>query len=462
MKFINDTVTDINIAYIGGGSRGWAWTLMVDLAVEPQLSGNINLYDINFEAAYSNEIIGNRLSQRDDVPGKWRYKAANKIEEALSGADFVVISILPGTFNEMASDVHLPEKYGIYQSVGDTTGPGGLIRMLRTIPMYVEIAENIQKFCPNAWVINYTNPMSSCVRTLYEIFPEIKAFGCCHEVFSVQELMAAMLFDMKGIEGVKRNEIKVNILGINHFTWLDEAHYKGINLIPIFKEFSDKYFEKGFINEGEVDEYGKYFQCSNKVKFDLFRHYNMIAVGGDRHLAEFMPPWYLKNPKTVETWGFRLTPVEWRINNAEKLQEKSRKLISGDNQIELFPSGEEGVLQIKSLLGLGDFVTNVNIPNRGQMGSIPLNIIVETNAIFSRDSILPIMAGSLPHDVNALVLRHVLNHETILKASLTRDKKLAFNAFINDPLVSISYEDAEKLFSEMLNNTKEYLYGWNI
>lgn len=144
MKYEGSKVTDINLAYIGGGSRGWAWSFMSDLAVEESLSGTVRLYDIDKTAAKNNEIIGNRLYDRDDVKGKWKYQAVATLEEALTGADFVIISILPATFQEMWSDVHTPEKYGIYQTTGDTTGPGGIVRALRTIPMYEEIAENIK------------------------------------------------------------------------------------------------------------------------------------------------------------------------------------------------------------------------------------------------------------------------------------------------------------------------------
>lgn len=125
MKYRNNNVSDIQIAYIGGGSRGWAWTFMTDLALEPQLSGTIRLYDIDASAAENNEVIGNRVSEREDAVGKWTYQTRRSLEEALTGCDFVVISILPGTFDEMESDVHLPERLGIYQSVGDTAGLAG-------------------------------------------------------------------------------------------------------------------------------------------------------------------------------------------------------------------------------------------------------------------------------------------------------------------------------------------------
>ena len=205
-------MTDIRIAYIGGGSRAWAWTFMTDLAMDPSLSGTIRLYDINEQAARNNEIIGNRLKARDDVPGKWDYRTFTDLDEALDGADFVVISILPGTFDEMESDVHLPERLGIYQSVGDTAGPGGILRALRTIPLYVDFARAIRHCCPDAWVINYTNPMALCVRTLYETFPGIKAFGCCHEVFNTQNVLRDLLQLSCGLSGIHRRGTSMNTL----------------------------------------------------------------------------------------------------------------------------------------------------------------------------------------------------------------------------------------------------------
>lgn len=222
-----------------------------------------------------------------------------------------MISILPGTFQEMRSDVHEPEKYGIWQSVGDTAGPGGLVRALRTIPMFQEIGRAIRDYSPQAWVINYTNPMALCVRTLYEVFPEVKAFGCCHEVFGTQKLLCAMLEDM-GIDGAARQQIAVNVMGVNHFTWFDKASYEGMDLFPLYRKFAEKYYETGFTKGKDDNWMNNSFDCSHRVKFDLFLRYGLIAAAGDRHLAEFMPPWYLKDPETVKSWGFGLTPVDWR------------------------------------------------------------------------------------------------------------------------------------------------------
>ena len=352
MKYSDNKVKDIQIAYIGGGSRGWAWTFMTDLALEDQISGTIRLYDIDGGAAKNNEVIGNRLMQRDDAKGDWKFETSASLKNALTGCDFVVISILPGTFDEMESDVHLPERLGICQSVGDTAGPGGMVRALRTIPMFVENAEAIKKYAPEAWVINYTNPMSLCVKTLYHVFPQIKAFGCCHEVFGTQKVLKEIVEQKFGVEEIDRSEIQVNVLGINHFTWFDYASYKGIDLFPVYKEYIDAHYEEGH-HERDKHWMNSSFECAHRVKFDLFRRYGMIAAAGDRHLAEFMPGnKYLNDPETVTGWKFGLTTVDWRKEDLKNRLEKSRKLVAGEEQVELKPTGEEGIQLIKSLCGL--------------------------------------------------------------------------------------------------------------
>jgi len=454
-------IENLQIAYIGGGSMNWAWELMGDLALEPQLSGVVRLYDINFGAAKSNEIIGNSLKDDPAACGKWEYRAEAAIEDALQGADFVVISILPGTFDEMESDVHAPEKYGIYQSVGDTVGPGGIVRAMRTIPMYIKIAEAIKAYCPSAWVINYTNPMSVCTGTLYKIFPDIKAFGCCHEVFHAQALMAKMLETECGLENIGRTEIKLNVLGVNHFTWITRASYKTIDLMPVFKDFADKYAAEGFaLSDGDRDK-NNFFRNMNKVCFDLYRRYGAIPSAGDRHIAEFMPPWYLKNPETVGQWGFELTPVSWRKNALAAKIKKSARIVSGAEKFNIAKSGEEGTAQMKALLGLsGELFTNVNIPNIGQADGPPAGAVVETNAVFGKNCARPVFAGRLPDAVNMIVAKHAANQQLLIDACVKRDAGLAFNVFLNDNLVTTDVKDAELLFAEMCENTKKYLRDW--
>lgn len=460
LNYIKNKVENLKIAYIGGGSRGWAWNLMSDLAQEKQLGGKVYLYDIDTKAAKNNEIIGNSIRSVHSDCDNFEYVATDSLADALVDADFVVISILPGTFDEMEVDVHEPEKYGIYQSVGDTAGPGGTLRALRTLPMFEEFALAIKQYCPHAWVINYTNPMTVCMRMLYKTFPEIRAFGCCHEVFGTQKLLAKVLEEQAGISDVKREDIKVNVIGINHFTWLTKANYRSIDLFPLYKSYCERNLYSSD-DEGKTSDenwLNSFFESADKVKMDLFLRYGSIAAAGDRHLAEFCPGgWYLKDPETVKSWGFVLTPVSWRKENRADLIKKSERLVCGEEKFELKPSGEEGVLQMKALLGLGDLVTNVNIPNYGQIPNLPLGVIVETNARFSDNSVTPVFAGEIPHNILGLIERVVSNQELIVKSAKNKDLDHAFTAFINDNLNPLSLNDSKHLFNTMAEKTAHYL-----
>ncbi|MDR0644802.1 MAG: alpha-glucosidase/alpha-galactosidase [Treponema sp.] len=467
MNMITDNV---KIAYIGGGSRNWAWVLMQDLCFEKDIGGLISLYDISPEDAKTNEIIGNRLMAAHN--SRWRFQAVPSLMDALKDSVFVFVSILPGDFEEMSVDVHTPEKYGIWQPVGDTAGPGGLMRALRTIPQFRVIASAVREYAPDAWVVNYTNPMSICTRVLYKEFPQIKAFGCCHEVFNTQRLLAAVLEDagLAKKDTIQREEIKIDVLGINHFTWFDRASWKNLDIFPYYKRFAEKYAETGFQGAGAATTFAagstgapdadesercKYFSSAERVKLDLFLRYGLIAAAGDRHLAEFCPhSWYLANPVQTESWGFALTPVSWRIRNREKLKQRAAAYRDGVETMMPVSSGEEGLKIVKALLGLGDVVTNVNLPNTNQMPGLPRGAIVETNAFFSRDNIQPILTKGLPVDLNALVLPHTLAQEGTVEAVFEHDAAKAFRVFSHDPSIqNISLRDAHSLFNEMCEKT---------
>ena len=355
----------------------------------------------------------------------------------------------------------------IYQSVGDTSGPGGIVRAMRTLPMYEFFAENIKKYCPKAWVINYTNPMTLCVRALYRTFPEIKAFGCCHEVFGTQRFLERMVRESLD-ENIKDfTEVKVNPVAVNHFTWLTEAKYHNHDLFPYYAEFCKKYGAEGYGDdkEGPVDNtwMNSAFKSKEMVKMDLFNRYGYIAAAGDRHLAEFCEgKWYLENPERVAEMKFGLTDVDWRKNDLKKRLARAERLMSGEEALEIAPTGEEGVEQIRALLGLTTLVTNVNIPNYGQIPNLPIDAVVETNAVFRSDSLTPVFAGAIPKEIYPVVNRICSEQEVISEGVAERDLTKIFGAFANDPLVTCSLGDARKLFKEMCENTKEYLTMYDL
>ena len=281
----------------------------------------------------------------------------------------------------------------------------------------------------------------------------------------LEEETEGILEEEYGLQDIRREDIHVNVLGINHFTWFDYASYMGMDLFPVYREYVDKHFEEGF-HERDMNWANSCFACAHRVKFDLFRRFGLIAAAGDRHLAEFMPgDEYLNDPETVKKWKFGLTTVAWRKEDLKDRLEKSRRLLSGGESVELKPTGEEGILLIKALCGLTRMVSNVNIPNSAlQIANLPADAVVETNAVFERDAVRPLYAGKLPEDVRGLIMPHVENHGTILQAALSCDKEAVVQAFLNDPLVKgkkCGENDVRQLVDDMLRATQKYLpEGW--
>lgn len=440
----------VKIAYIGGGSRGWAHTLMNDLAMCGELTGEVSLYDIDKPMATLNARWGRRVNDSPQAKSQWRYTVASSLAAALKGADFVVASIQPGPIEMMGHDLEIPRRYGILHPVGDTVGPAGLCRSLRAVRDYAAIARAIQQHAPDAWVINFTNPMTACTRTLYKVFPGIKAFGCCHEVFGTQTRLAGLLKEYHGIEAA-REEIRVNVLGVNHFTWVDKAFYKDIDLLGLYRR---KMNQKGQVRQITPEELNTKdcFGHFGQVGYDLFRRYGIIAAAGERHLVEFVP-YYLKDEATLNRWGVQLTLYSYRQERYVNMPKQFRKRLAQAKPFELHPSHEEAVRQMKAVLGMGDFRTNVNLPNVGQIEGLPREAVVETNAHFAHDSVKPELSGRLPQAIEAHVLRTVYSQEMIVQAALTGDKDLAFQAFLNDPLMSLPTDHAWKMFNEMIQAT---------
>jgi len=453
---------DLKIAYIGGGSREWARKLMIDLALCRELTGQVALYDIDVEAARRNEQLGNWLQGQAGVVARWRYVAVPTLREALAGTDFVVLSIQPGTLECMAEEIAIAERHGMFFPVGDTAGAPGLMRGLRSAIIYAEFARSIAQVCPRAWVINYTNPMAICTRTLTRVEPRLKVFGCCHEVFSTQRMLASLAGCCLGLDATPaRHEIEVNVSGINHFTLIDRARYRDADLLALLRRHIAAPGVMRPYTREEVEGWHDWFHCVHQVKFALFQHWGVLPAAGDRHLVEFLPG-FVRSPEELFRWGIIRTPVSYRLERWRHAPQQTCELMAGRRPLRLDASGEEGVTLLLALLGLGDRVTNVNLENQGQVANLPRHAIVETNARFSHDEVRPLAAGALPPALESLVARHVANQEMIVAAALTGDKELAFQAVFNDPANRLPVDESWQMFNEMLQAGRQFLPGWDI
>src|ERR671932_2095323 len=200
-------MADTRVCFIGGGSYNWMPKLLGDLALTRDLSGTIVLHDLNPTALEDIQRYGTRLMA--STGANFSIQTTTDLDRGLDGAEFVVVTITTGGLETMALDLEIPERYGIYQSVGDTVGPGGLSRALRNVPVMVDIARAMQRNCPDAWMLNLTNPLTVLTRVVGLTTPRLKVMGLCHELFGVRGALIRMF-------GATVDDFEMRVAGINH------------------------------------------------------------------------------------------------------------------------------------------------------------------------------------------------------------------------------------------------------
>lgn len=444
----------LNIAYIGGGSCNFGWKLIPELA-DIELCAMVKLYDIDKTCALANEVIGNNIHDRGNTKGDIVYLACDEAEEALRDADFVILAFEPGGLEEQVSQLHLPETYGIFQTGSENSGLSSVIRALKIMPLCAEYSHMIEHLCPNAWVINLCTPMAECMTVLHNEFTEMKLVGVSSDTFASRELIATMLCESRGISGIRRRDIKTNLLGISGFSWYDEITWEGEDLMPLFREYAEKYGDSGY--EYRINEYKTNPDAdAHRVKFDLFLRFGMIPAVNDRSAAEFCPPWYTKNTKEMNSWKFSPMTVNYKKRIMTDKTARVKKYMSGETLPRSVDSTEVPEI-IRALCGGGNLISAVSLPNKGQVENLPLNAIVETNALISCESVRPVCSGKLPESAAGLSVRHVYNRQAVVRAFEERDLDIAFNAFLNDPLMTCSLTEATELYREMLSAVRSHL-----
>jgi galacturan 1,4-alpha-galacturonidase len=447
----------VRIAYIGGGSLNWAPVLMGDLAADPRLAAEVRLYDPDHAAAERNARLGARFAEvAVGRPAKWR--AVRDLGDALDGADLVVVSILPGSLEDMAADIGIPARYGIPQAVGDTVGPGGFVRALRAVPMMLQIGRAIRTHAPDAFVCNLTNPMSVLTDALHRAHPGIRAWGECHEVTKLRRQVAWIANQEAGGAQHGFRDVAVNVVGINHFTFATGIRLDGRDMMADWAEFARAHADRGWHEAvpDSDDEHARYFSSRSRVKFDLHRRFGLAPAAGDRHLAEFLPAQeYLDD---AAGWGFALTPVDYRKRDRAARRARAEAMIEG-RIIPAAKRSDEAMLdQFAALMGAAPHVSNVNLPNRGQIAGLPQGTVVETNARFTQDGIEAIPAGAIPGPLAGIVADHAARQRALVDAVVGDDYGALFPLFASDPLVRpLPEAKARAMFAEMLQATARWL-----
>ncbi|MFC6906636.1 glycoside hydrolase family 4 [Halalkalicoccus tibetensis] len=454
----------VTIAYIGGGSRQWAPNLIQDLA-QSELDGEVRLYDAHPESAERNARFGNWVQEQDGAVAEWSYEATDTLETTLTGADVVIISTQYDPAETFVHDLDVPKEYGIYGAVAATIGPGGILRAMRTIPQYREFAAAIAEHCPDAWVFNYTNPVHFVTRALYDEYPGINAIGLCHEVLGTRHRLARYAREELDMDA-ERSDVSVNVKGINHFTWVDEARCQGVDLWPVLEELRDSEHGHRRFTPEEI-EGESVFVDNWQVTWELFRRFGVLPAAGDRHLIEYAT-WFMQGGREeLNRWGVKRTGSDYRAKHwtpAESDQTTDVEAwLEGEKEFELTESNETFVDILRALVGEGTYTTNVNLPNVGQVDGLQEDAVVETNALIRAGEVKPIAAGGFPRPVESLIRGHVDTIETVIEASRTGDVDAAFEGFLIDQQVrTLGTEDAREMFAELIVAEEGYLEGWDL
>jgi alpha-galactosidase/6-phospho-beta-glucosidase family protein len=432
------------ICFIGGGSYNWMPKLLGDLASTPDLEGSIVLHDLNPSALDDIQRYGRKAMTQ--AGANFSIDTTTDLDTALEGAGFVVVTITTGGLDSMALDLDIPESYGIYQSVGDTVGPGGLSRALRNVPVMVDIARAMQRVCPDAWLLNLTNPLTVLTRVVGLTAPRLRVMGLCHELFGVRGGLIRMF-------GGRVEDFEMRVAGVNHLIWMLDLTIRGQNGLQMVRDFVRQGRHvplppvRGDWHQPFVDRW--------KLKLELFELYGALPAAGDRHLAEFFPYFLTGATHRGADYGVLLTTIPDRREQVAS----ARASVHAAIQDELPPLSRspEATADIVSAVANGHSVrTIVNLPNTGQIDGLPRGAVVETLAEITSAGAQPLTVGGVPAGVLSTLQPHVANQEMIAVAALEGDRQLALQALVNDPLVP-SLQVARGLLRDLLEAHAEHL-----
>jgi alpha-galactosidase len=457
-----DAPSRTRITIIGGGSQQWTPKLLVDFVNTPVVrDAEVVLHDIDPAPLPRMVELAQHLADVRAVGLSAR--ATTDRRDALHGADFVVVNISTGGFRSMRHDLEIPERHGVRQSVGDTVGPGGVMRALRNIPVFLDIARDVEAVCPDAWILNLTNPMTTICRALTRETP-LKTIGLCHEV-TITQFLLSLLLDVGFLD------LTLDVGGVNHLpivTGIDVNGDDGLGrlreLLSAAEARSDEPLPMELPDGLELNKHAPGptwtrgdLMANWQVKLELFRRFGVLPAAGDRHLAEFFPNFLTEESGWGARWGFGLTSIATRERHQHEHAAALEAMLAS-NTVDAMPSGElvAPVIQCLLLDRAGRFP--LNIPNAGQVADLPLGATVESMCIVDGGGVRGSSSVSLPPSMAEALRRVAVAQELTVDAAVSGDRDAAFAAMLLDPLASrLDYDEVVSMTDEMLAATAEWL-----
>ena len=445
----------MQVTIIGGGSYQWGPTLMADLLLTPSFAdgGQLVLEDIDPAPLVQMEALAHRMVE--ELGAKVTVSTTTDQRRSLEGADFVVVTISTGGFASMSVDLDVPARHGIRQSVGDSVGPGGINRSLRNIPVLVGIARDMEEICPDAWMLNITNPMTALTRSVCRE-TSIRTVGLCHEVGNFQ-------FDLAIALQLPHTVVRPTVSGVNHFPVITALEVDGRDGFDVVRELVDSVGGMDAISpvadHGDIEPMSRLdFGVRNYLKLSMFERWGVMPAAGDRHLAEFVPWILTEDTGWGADWGVHLTPMSKREHDQADFISTVERQLAGDERLHTWPSGEMMAMVVDSLTTGERRELPINIPNTGQCPDLPLDPVVESMCVVDADGVRGRDQATVPPVVAELLRRHVATQELTVEAAVRGDRDLAVQAFTIDPLAGRGeLRDVEAMADELLAGTARWL-----
>ncbi|MHB8219900.1 MAG: family 4 glycosyl hydrolase [Acidimicrobiales bacterium] len=444
----------MQITIVGGGSYQWTPELLADLLGTPSLHGaHIVLEDIDPAPLPRMEALAGRLN--DALGAGATISCTTDQRRALDGADFVVVTISTGGFSSMAVDLAVPERFGIRQSVGDTVGPGGISRALRNIPVLVGVARDMEQVCPDAWLLNITNPMTVLTRAICRE-TSIKAVGLCHEVGN-------WCLDLAIALGKPAEAVRPRVSGVNHFPVVAALDVDGEDGLEILRQVVADVGGLAALapvpGRPEADPFTPLdFARRHVVSLTLLERWGAVPAAGDRHLAEFLPSVLTEDSGWGAEYGIECTTIAERERHQAGYVADVDAWLSGDKDLQIWNSGELPAPVIDALVTGTPLEAPVNIPNAGQCPDLPDGVVVESIGVVDAKGVRGRDQLPTPPPFAELLRRHVAVQELTVDAALTGDRGLAAAAFALDPLAGRGdLHRTDAMVEEILKETAGWL-----
>jgi alpha-galactosidase len=401
----------VKIAMIGAGSVVFSKNLTGDILGYPEFKDATLAYmDIDKERLEVGTALCRKVAKA--LGANPTIEAYTDRRKAVAGADFVINMVQIGGFDSTLVDFEIPRKYGLNFTIADTTGPGGLFRAMRTYPMLSGLCQDMEAVCPNAWLLNYSNPMSMNMQTIYRT-SSIRAVGLCHSVQGTFNQLMRYI-------GEKPDEIAFICAGINHMAFYLKMEKQGVNLYPrLFEAMGDP----------------KHYN-TNRVRFELMKRLGYFVTESSEHNAEYCPYFIPHGRTMVDRFG---VPIDEYLRRCDGIVDHFNGLIQSsknDEPIQVHRSHEYGSTIIHSIVSGKPSVVYGNMPNRGTITSLPATAIAEAPTLVDRNGCQFTQVGELPPQLVAYMNPHITQHELFIRACMEGRKDHVYQACMFDPLTA--------------------------